>query len=89
MPADQLPTIHNLQHFQNTENILLLALDRTDLTPQKASRPRVDDDDSEGASTAMEPDVDSNVAGIGASADGETGDAAAVERGSGEAAAVG
>ena len=58
-------------------------------SPQKVTRPRVDDDDSEGASTAMEPDVDSNVAGIGASADGETGDAAAVERGSGEAAAVG
>ena len=65
------------------------ALGRTDLTPQKTTRPRLDDDDSEGASTAMEPEVDSNAAGMGASADGETGDAAAVERGSGEAAAVG
>ena len=65
------------------------SLGRTDLTPQKVTRPRVDDDDSEGASTAMEPEVDSNAAGMGASADGETGDAAAVERDSGEAAAVG
>ena len=64
-------------------------LGRTNLTPQKATRQRVDDDGSEDASTAIEPEAGSDAAITDVAADGGSGDAAAIARASVEVAAVG
>lgn len=62
---------------------------RTNLTPQKATRQHVDDDGSEDASTAIEPEAGSDAAITDVAADGGSGDAAAIARASVEVAAVG